>query len=572
MNCRSIVNAILLASLASPSSGKLEYASSNVDYSFDSYLEALSSPEEVTDYIVKFKDSGSYNNFQAQRHSLDIVQSIPRINADVLKFPSSEAAKEWSRSREDVQYIEKDERIRIMGEQVPYGITLVNALDGMPDYKVGSGIKVCIVDSGFDKGHEDLQTSNIQGSGTCTDDPCDWDSDPNSHGTHVAGTIAAIGGNGKGVSGVIRNGSMPLHIERTLSASGNGTYGRLIRSIENCEAAGANIVNLSLGTAVSTRALIETLAEIKATNDRILFFAASGNKGNGEYSFPASVKSSIMMSVASINADKSHSWFSQHNDQVDIAAPGSAIRSTIPNNRYASYTGTSMATPHACGVAALVWSHYPEMTAAEIRYALETSAEDLGDAGRDDYFGHGLVNAKGALEVLQALAPKPVTKAPTKPPTPSPTNSPSKLLKDGGAPIKSTCIEYSPKTFLYKMEDDSNGERTIAVTKSCLWLSYQSEQRQMNICNRTLRKFGYGLARNTCSVTCNTCPSNSCKEKTSSQFFAKVRDDGSPVYKKCGFLAANQYRINKYCSGTKSRSGRGPAREVCPATCQRKEN
>ena len=107
MNCRSIVNAILLASLASPSSGKLEYASSNVDYSFDSYLEALSSPEEVTDYIVKFKDSGSYNNFQAQIHSLDIVQSIPRINADVLKFPSSEAAKEWSRSREDVQYIEK---------------------------------------------------------------------------------------------------------------------------------------------------------------------------------------------------------------------------------------------------------------------------------------------------------------------------------------------------------------------------------------------------------------------------------------------------------------------------------
>lgn len=69
-----------------------------------------------------------------------------------------------------------------MGEQVPYGITLVNALGGIPDYKVGSGIKVCIVDSGFDKGHEDLQTFNIEGSGTCTDVPCNWDSDPNSHG------------------------------------------------------------------------------------------------------------------------------------------------------------------------------------------------------------------------------------------------------------------------------------------------------------------------------------------------------------------------------------------------------
>lgn len=102
-----VINAIFLASLVSPSSGKLEYASSDVDYSFDSYLEAMSSPEEVTDYIVKFKNPGSYLNFHAQRHSLEIVESIPRINADVLKFPSGEVAKEWSQSRNDIEYIEK---------------------------------------------------------------------------------------------------------------------------------------------------------------------------------------------------------------------------------------------------------------------------------------------------------------------------------------------------------------------------------------------------------------------------------------------------------------------------------
>lgn len=358
-----------------------------------------------------------------------------------------------------------------------------------------------------------------------------------------------------------------------MSATGNGTYGRLIKSIENCEAAGANIVNLSLGTSVSSRALEETLAEIEATNDRILFFAASGNGGNGKYGFPASIESSIMMSVASVNSDKSHSWFSQYNDRVDISAPGSSIRSTIPNNRYASYTGTSMATPHVCGVAALVWSHYPKMTAAEIRHALETSAEDLGAAGRDDYFGHGLVNAKGALEVLQALAPIPVSKTPTRPPTfspsLSPTNSPSNRLQ-GNSPIN-TCIEHSPKTFLWRMKDDSNGERTIAVTKSCKWLSQQTDTRKLNICKRKLGRIGYNLAKNICPVTCNTCPSNSCKEITSSQFFAKMKD-GQPMYRTCGFLAVNEYRINKFCSGTVSMDGRGPASEVCPATCQRKQS
>ena len=133
-------------------------------------------------------------------------------------------------------------------------------------------------------------------------------------------------------------------------------------------------------------------------DDGVLLVAAAGNDGSTNYLYPASYPSVI--SVAAVNSNKGLASFSQRNDQVDLAAPGVSVRSTVPPDGYRSLSGTSMATPHVSGVAALVWSHFPDKSAQEIRQALQESAEDLGPSGKDIRFGHGLVNAKRAFNFL----------------------------------------------------------------------------------------------------------------------------------------------------------------------------
>merc|ERR1719323_1016700 len=127
---------------------------------------------------------------------------------------------------------------------------------------------------------------------------------------------------------------------------------------------------MSLGGGGYSQAAHEVYQQ--AYDNGILVFAAAGNGGNSYKSYPASYKNVI--SVAAVDRNSVKAGFSQYNDQVEIAAPGVNIRSTVRNNQYAIWSGTSMACPHAAGVAALVWSHFPECTNHQIRMALLESA------------------------------------------------------------------------------------------------------------------------------------------------------------------------------------------------------
>lgn len=251
-----------------------------------------------------------------------------------------------------------------------------------------------------------------------------WFVDDNSHGTHVTGTIAAIGNNGGGVIGVTGNGQMPLHIVRIFDETGESFSSNTVADIQACINAGANIVSMSFGRSdEATRPLgfegplaFEQQAFDQFLSEGILLVAAAGNDGSDSYSWPASYDS--VMSVGAITEGKRIASFSQSNDAVDICAPGVQVASTVPDNLYAFYDGTSMATPHVSGVAALVWSNYPDKSAQEIWQALISSAEDLGPAGRDDSYGFGLVQAAAAMEFL---ANGDSVAAPTaSPPTPTP--------------------------------------------------------------------------------------------------------------------------------------------------------
>jgi subtilisin family serine protease len=281
---------------------------------------------------------------------------------------------------------------RKLAESTPYGIGHVNA-EQVSDANV-SNMKVCIVDSGYDIEHEDLPSdpSLVTGVGFAGD----WDKDPNSHGTHVAGTIAALGGNGIGVKGVVRNGQMKLHIGRVFNRFGFGSTSDIIDALINCVEVEANVVNMSLGGGGYMQIFQDEINE--AANQGVLVVAAAGNSGSGGYEYPASYEN--VMAVASIDENYQRSSFSTFNDEVDISGPGSDVLSTTPNDKYSVYSGTSMACPHVAGVAALVWSHAPETPLPVFRQLLKDTALDLGTSGYDNFYGNGLVDAKNAFDNL----------------------------------------------------------------------------------------------------------------------------------------------------------------------------
>ncbi|KRC38096.1 MULTISPECIES: S8 family serine peptidase [unclassified Lysobacter] len=460
-----------------------------------------------------------------------------RLNSAVMTLSSPEDIKAL-RGNPDVESVEIDQPRYLQAQSVPYGIDQVQARnvwdanqDGVLDAgaATGAGIKVCVIDSGLNKNHEDFAGMTITGY------PAGWDTDTCGHGTHVAGTIAAANNN-TGVVGV-SPGKVSLHIVKIFGSNGTngGQHGQcswtysstLVDAANRCDAAGAKIISMSLGGASSS--VTEQNAFQTLANNGVLSIAAAGNAGDASLSYPASYPS--VVSVAAVDSANVKAAFSQFNAAVDVAAPGVDTLSTYPmkndplvvgassfaaipvagskqttasagwvngglcqassstwrnkivvcqrgtntfvdkitkaktgralgvviynnvagdlrigmydansnpvtttlpavgiskadgetivanlagqtatvdatpsvsNTAYETMSGTSMATPHVSGVAAVVWSSKPTATAAQVRDALYTTAKDIDAAGFDNNTGWGLVQTQAAITELQS--------------------------------------------------------------------------------------------------------------------------------------------------------------------------
>ena len=305
----------------------------------------------------------------------------------------SKSALNKLRKNPNVESIEVDVRRKPMAQTTPYGYTMVQANQFAQSDTTAR--KVCIIDTGYNLGHPDLPGTNDGVTGQANNSAVgNWYNDGNGHGTHVAGTIAAYDNN-EGVVGVYPG--VDMHIVKIFNDNGQWTYASdLIDAITQCQDAGSNVVNMSLGGGSSSTT--ERNAMQSFTDAGMLLVAAAGNDGNSAKSYPASYDA--VMSVAAVDSNENRASYSQYNDQVEIAAPGSAVQSTYPTNTYASLSGTSMATPHVAGGAALVWSYFPQCSNNQIRSALNATAKDKGSAGRDNFYGYGLMQLADAYNYL----------------------------------------------------------------------------------------------------------------------------------------------------------------------------
>lgn len=279
-----------------------------------------------------------------------------------------------------------------------------------------TGAPIAVIDSGVDPHQEfagpggDLFDDKVP---VCVHyppnilfDPVDCtngSADDISHGTHVAGTAAAIADDGLGIPGI--SPTSPIYsykaCQQRLCWLGDLEAG-LIDATDD----GAKVINLSVGGVVALSVWQDAIHY--AIDNDVVVVAAAGNFGNTLYSYPASFNGVLSVAATDTGADTRAS-FSQYNDKVRIAAPGTGIISSVAPeaaggqpNAYAVYSGTSMATPHVAGAAALIRSAHPDWTAGQVVGAILNTADDIGTPGIDNEFGYGRIDVAAAINHVPA--------------------------------------------------------------------------------------------------------------------------------------------------------------------------
>lgn len=273
-----------------------------------------------------------------------------------------------------------------------WNLPIIETVQGWGIGKGSEEIKVAVVDTGVDLGHPDLKDRLLAGFNITTQGKTPPKDDVG-HGTHVAGVISALVNNGEGVAGMTwYNPILPVKV---LDSSGSGSTYAVAQGIIWAADNGAKVINMSLGNYADAQFLHDA---IKYAYDKdIVLIAASGNDNTERPGYPAAYQE--VFAVAATDSKKNKATFSNYGDYIDVAAPGVSIPSTYPDNQYAALSGTSMASPHVAALAALIRSANPLLKNTEVMDIMRRSAEDIGEQGKDKYFGYGLIDVVKALEM-----------------------------------------------------------------------------------------------------------------------------------------------------------------------------
>lgn len=373
-------------------------------------------PENSERMIIKFRKPIGKNAGKAilELNGISVTSSVEPLNFHSVMIRSDAEARRIAILKNSplVEYAEPDFRVSVAlapndpsyGTQ-QWNLPQIQAPQAW-DISTGSSVVIAVVDTGVSLTHPDLSSKLVSGAtfveGTTSAD------DDYGHGTHVAGIAAAATNNATGMAGVSWGARiMPVKV---LDASGWGNTSDIASGIIYAVDHGAKVVNLSLGGSSASQTMLGAVNYALGKN--VVVVAAMGNyalSGN-PIMYPAAYPGVI--AVGSTNNSDIRSPSSQFNTYTSVSAPGVGVYSTVPSSSmpisdasgYKYLNGTSMATPHVSGLAALILTVHPDYSWPLVKTIIEQSADDQGSAGWDQYYGWGRINAYKAL--TSTISPK----------------------------------------------------------------------------------------------------------------------------------------------------------------------
>lgn len=381
---------------------------------------------EATQLLVDLKDDtddSDEREVEAKLGGIDL--RLNSINAQEERFFVADV--DPGRMAEYLAALKDDPRVENAEPNYVYEMTMIPddplwdrqwsmQMINMPDaweHATGEGVVVAVIDTGvaFEnyekfKRVEDLaETGFVKGYDFVSDD--EHANDDHGHGTHVAGTIAQSTNNGRGVAGIAYKAKiMPLKV---LNRMGMGTAADIADAIRFAADEGAQVINMSLGGGGRSAVMESAVAYARKKN--VVVVCAAGNGSRNRVEYPAAYPGAF--AVSAVGPDKKLAFYSSYGKELAISAPGgdkqkggdagAILQNTIQPDRvastdlYLSFQGTSMATPHVAGVAALVISA-GVTDAGKVEEILKSTAEDAGAKGWDEKYGAGILNAANAVK------------------------------------------------------------------------------------------------------------------------------------------------------------------------------
>ncbi|PSL40800.1 subtilisin family serine protease [Planomicrobium soli] len=361
----------------------------------------LSAIPEPTQVIVHLEEDAASKLAESEAVITNTEDAEQLVTIEVPQDESIEAFMKDLENRKDVASVEPDYFVKL--DYVANDPDLVSfqyhhkAIESSAAWDITLGspdVVVAVIDDGVDLNHVDLKNQIISHYNMVEGKKFT----KGEHGTHVAGIIAGVLNNNTGGAGVAPNTKI-MAID--VFDGDFALISDIIKGIHQAVDSGAHIINMSLGSYSTSTALEKAIQH--AHSKGVVVVAAAGNDFTSKNHYPAAYQEVI--SVASTTSVNRQSSFSNYGSTIDIAAPGTEIFSTLPNNSYGWMSGTSMATPVVAGIAALLKANEPALTNKQIADRLFLTAKDLGVKGKDTKFGNGLVNAKNALKNIDKTVP-----------------------------------------------------------------------------------------------------------------------------------------------------------------------
>ncbi len=389
-------------------------------------------------YIVAFKDGQSA---MAENQAMDMIDSFNGqiiykysvINGWAVTIPDNKV--DSLKALDNVKYVEKSQEVHALLDKA---VVQIGADQAWASGYTGKGVKVCVIDTGVDATHPDLNGNKVvawvdyvNGRTTPYDD--------HGHGTHVSSTIAGTGAASNGqYKGVAYNAS--LMVAKVLNAQGSGSDTNIIKGIDWAVQNGAQVISMSLGSTSHDQALDDAVAN--AVSKGVTVVVAAGNSGPNAKTIASPGDSPAAITVGAVDRNDAIASFSSRGPNTDgtvkpdvsnmgvglVAAKATGTNAGKGTQYYLPMSGTSMATPMTAGTVALLLQANPKLTPAQVKAALEKTAKPLGSSVPNNDYGYGRVQAKAALDYVTG------GKLPSPTPTPSPGASPTPTPTPGVSP------------------------------------------------------------------------------------------------------------------------------------------